>query len=138
ATSADDVERIAASGKIACLIGIEGGVAIEEDLSLLRDFARLGARYMTLTHNETLSWADAATDDSRNDGLSPFGERVVREMNRLGMLIDISHVAPATMADALRVSKAPIIASHSSAFALAAHPRNVPDEILRQVAKNRG
>src|SRR5207342_2589379 len=111
--TADDVERIVKSGKIASLIGIEGGVAIEDDLAQLRAFARLGARYMTLTHNETLAWADAATDDPAHDGLTPFGERVVREMNRLGMLVDISHVSPETMADVLSVTAAPIIASHS-------------------------
>ena len=138
ALSADDVERIAAKGKIASLIGIEGGVAIENDLAQLRSFARLGTRYMTLTHNETLDWADAATDAPKHDGLTPFGERVVKEMNRLGMLVDISHVSPATMADAIRVSKAPIIASHSNAFAIAPHARNVPDDILDGVKKNGG
>ena len=138
ALSADDVERIAAKGKIASLIGIEGGVAIEGDLAQLRAFARLGARYMTLTHNETLDWADAATDAPKHDGLTPFGERVVKEMNRLGMLVDISHVSPATMADALRVSKAPIIASHSNAFAVAPHARNVPDDVLDGIKKNGG
>lgn len=138
ALSADDIERIIADGKIASLIGIEGGVAIEHDLALLRGFYRQGARYMTLTHNSTLDWADAATDDPKSDGLSPFGERVVLEMNRLGMLVDLSHVAPATMADALRVSKAPVIFSHSSAFAIAPHPRNVPDEILKLVKANGG
>src|SRR5207342_1361341 len=125
--TADDVERIVKSGKIASLIGIEGGVAIEDDLAQLRAFARLGARYMTLTHNENLPWADAATDAPAHDGLTPFGERVVKEMNRLGMLVDISHVSPATMADALRASQAPIIASHSNSFAVAPHARNVPD-----------
>jgi membrane dipeptidase len=135
---AADVERIVKAGKIASLIGIEGGVAIEDDLAMLRIFHKLGARYMTLTHNRTLAWADAATDEPRNDGLSAFGERVVKEMNRLGMLVDISHVAPSTMADVLRVSQAPVIASHSSAFALCPHPRNVPDDILKEVAKNRG
>lgn len=138
ALTADDVERAVAQGKIASLIGIEGGVAIEGDLAMLRGFARLGARYMTLTHNVTLDWADAATDDPKSDGLSPFGERVVREMNRLGMLIDLSHVSPATMLDALRVSKAPVIASHSSAFAIAPHPRNVPDEVLKALPANGG
>ena len=138
AYSADDVERIVKSGKIASLIGIEGGVAIEDDLAQLRAFARLGARYMTLTHNVTLDWADAATDTPKHGGLTPFGERVVREMNRLGMLVDISHVSPDTMADALRVSQAPIIASHSSAYAIAPHPRNVPDAILKQLPKNGG
>jgi membrane dipeptidase len=138
ALTADDVERIVKAGKIASLIGIEGGVAIEDDLAQLRAFARLGARYMTLTHNTTLAWADAATGKPEHDGLTPFGERVVREMNRLGMFVDISHVAPATMADVLRVSKAPIIASHSSAFAIAPHPRNVPDEILKRMPANGG
>ena len=138
AFTADDVERIVKSGKIASLIGIEGGVAIEDDLAQLRMFAKLGARYMTLTHNTTLDWADAANDDPKHDGLTPFGERVVKEMNRLGMLVDISHVSPATMADVLRVSVAPIIASHSSARALADHPRNVPDDILKEMPKNGG
>jgi membrane dipeptidase len=138
AYTADDVERIVKSGKIASLIGIEGGVAIENDLAMLRIFARLGARYMTLTHNTTLDWADAATGEPKHDGLTPFGERVVREMNRLGMLVDISHVSPATMADAIRVSKAPVIASHSSALAISPHPRNVPDEILKELPKNGG
>jgi membrane dipeptidase len=138
ARTADDVERIVRAGKIASLIGIEGGVAIENDLAQLRAFYHLGARYMTLTHNTTLDWADAALDAPKSQGLSPFGERVVREMNRLGMLVDISHVSPDTMADALRVSQAPIIASHSGAFAIAPSPRNVPDEILTEVAKNGG
>jgi membrane dipeptidase len=138
AYSADDIDRIVKAGKIASLIGIEGGVAIEDDLAMLRMFARMGARYMTLTHNKTLEWADAATDSPRHDGLTPFGERVVKEMNRLGMFVDISHVSPATMADVLRVSEAPIIASHSSARALADHPRNVPDAILKQLPRNGG
>ncbi len=138
ALSAEDVERIIASGRIASLIGIEGGVAIEEDLAQLRGFARMGARYMTLTHNTTLSWADAATDAPRSGGLSPFGERVVREMNRLGMLVDISHVSPDTMADALRVSRAPVIASHSGSFARCPHPRNVPDAVLKELPRNGG
>lgn len=138
ALTADDIERLARSGKIASLIGIEGGVAIEENFALLRAFYRQGARYMTLTHNTTLPWADAATDAPRSDGLSPFGERVVREMNRLGMLVDISHVSPATMKDALRVSKAPVIASHSSALTIASHPRNVPDDVLKLMPANGG
>jgi membrane dipeptidase len=138
AYSADDIERIVKSGKIASLIGIEGGVAIEDDLAQLRAFAKLGARYMTLTHNKTLDWADAATDEPKHGGLTPFGERVVLEMNRLGMLVDISHIAPSTMADVLRVSKAPVIASHSSARAISDHPRNVPDEILKELPKNGG
>jgi membrane dipeptidase len=138
AYTADDVERITKNGKIASLIGIEGGVAIENSLAQLRAFHALGARYMTLTHNSTLDWADAANDAAKHDGLTPFGERVVKEMNRLGMLVDISHVSPATMADALRVSQAPLIASHSSAFAICPSPRNVPDEILKEVTKNGG
>ncbi|CAN5915526.1 dipeptidase [soil metagenome] len=138
AHNADDVERIVAEGKIASLLGIEGGVAIEEDLSLLRNFARLGVRYMTLTHNSTLPWADAATDEPVSGGLSEFGERVVREMNRTGMLVDLSHVSAATMSAVLDISKAPVIASHSSAFAVNPHPRNVPDEILRRMPENGG
>ena len=138
ARTADEVEAIVNSGRVASLLGIEGGVAIEENLALLRTFARLGVRYMTLTHNGTLPWADAATDEPLSDGLSPFGERVVREMNRLGMLVDISHVAPSTMDDALRVSEAPVIASHSSAYAIAPHPRNVPDAILQRLPENGG
>lgn len=138
ALSADDIERIVKDGKIASLIGIEGGVAIEDDLAELRTFYRLGARYMTLTHNTTLDWADAAVDAPKSHGLSPFGERVVKEMNRLGMLVDISHVSAETMAAVLRVSKAPVIASHSSAFAIAPSPRNVPDDVLRGLHSNGG
>jgi membrane dipeptidase len=138
AYNADDVERITRKGKIASLIGIEGGVAIENSLAQLRAFYNLGARYMTLTHNTTLAWADAANDEPAHDGLTPFGERIVKEMNRLGMLIDISHVSPATMADALAVSQAPLIASHSSAFAICPSPRNVPDDMLKEVKKNGG
>ena len=138
ALNAEDVTRIVKAGKVASLIGIEGGVAIENDLAQLRAFHRLGARYMTLTHNSTLDWADAATDTPKHGGLTPFGERVVREMNRLGMLVDISHVSPGTMDDVLRVSEAPVIASHSSAFAIAPHPRNVPDDILKRLPKNGG
>jgi membrane dipeptidase len=138
ALTAADVERIAGSGKIASLIGIEGGVAIENSLAQLRAFHKLGARYMTLTHNVTLDWADAANDSHRHGGLTTFGERVVKEMNRMGMLVDISHVSVETMADALRVSQAPVIASHSSAYALCPSPRNVPDDMLKLVAKNGG
>jgi membrane dipeptidase len=138
AYTADDVERIHRDGKIACLIGIEGGHAIENSLGALRMFYRLGARYMTLTHSETLDWADSATDEAKHGGLTEFGEQVVREMNRLGMLVDISHVSAETMRDALRVSRAPVIASHSSAYALAPHPRNVPDDVLRSVRDNGG
>ncbi len=138
ATTADDVERIAKAGKIASLLGVEGGVAIENSLAQLRAFGALGVRYMTLTHNTSLDWADSATGSSKNGGLSPFGERVVKEMNRLGMFVDISHVSADTMDDVLRISKAPVIASHSGARAIANHPRNVPDEILKRLPQNGG
>jgi len=138
ALDSDDVGRITAAGRIASLIGIEGGHAIENSLDKLREFHALGARYMTLTHNDTLDWADAATDAPRSGGLSRFGEEVVREMNRLGMLVDISHVSAETMRDVLRVTKAPVIASHSSAYALTPHPRNVPDDVLRELTVNGG
>lgn len=138
ALTADDVLRIRKSGKIASLIGVEGGHSIDNSLGVLRMLYALGVRYMTLTHADTLDWADSATDKARHNGLTEFGEQVVREMNRLGMLVDISHVSAATMKHALRVSKAPVIASHSSAFALADHPRNVPDDVLQLVAKNGG
>lgn len=138
ALTADDIERIFADGRIASLIGMEGGHAIANSLGALRMFHRLGARYMTLTHSRTLDWADAAGDFPRHDGLSEFGEEVVREMNRLGMMVDISHVAPATMRDALRVSEAPVMFSHSSALALNGHPRNVPDDILQLTRDNNG
>ncbi|QDV52054.1 Membrane dipeptidase (Peptidase family M19) [Gimesia fumaroli] len=138
ASTADDIERIHKSGKIASMIGVEGGHSIENSLSLLRVFYGLGVRYMTLTHSDSLDWADSATDDAKNKGLSPFGEEVVLTMNRLGMLVDISHVSPETMEDVLRVSKAPIIASHSSARAIADHARNVPDEILKKMKQNGG
>lgn len=138
ALTADDIERIFADGRIASLIGMEGGHAIANSLGALRMFHRLGARYMTLTHSRTLDWADAAGDFPRHDGLSEFGEEVVREMNRLGMMVDISHVAPSTMRDALRVSEAPVMFSHSSALALNGHPRNVPDDILQLTRDNNG
>lgn len=138
ARSTDDILRIRKEGKIASLIGMEGGHAIENSLGLLRMFYNLGARYMTLTHSDTLDWADSATDDAEHGGLSPFGEEVVQTMNELGMLVDISHVSAETMKDVLRVSRAPVIASHSSAYAIARHPRNVPDDVLKLVAKNGG
>ncbi len=138
AYSSKDIERIRKRGKIASLIGVEGGHSIDNSLAVLRLYSQLGVRYMTLTHSETIDWADSATDEAKHNGLTEFGERVVREMNRLGMLVDISHVSVETMRDALRVSKAPIIASHSSAYSVAKHPRNVPDEILRGIAQNRG
>jgi membrane dipeptidase len=138
ARTAADVERNFKAARISCLIGIEGGHAIENSLGALREFARLGVRYMTLTHWETLDWADAATDSAKHGGLTPFGEDVVREMNRVGMLVDLSHVSDGTMSDALRVSRAPVIFSHSSARALDNHVRNVPDSILMLLAKNGG
>jgi membrane dipeptidase len=138
ARTANDVERIHKQGKIASLIGVEGGHAIEDSLAVLRQLYDRGARYMTLTHSDTLAWADSATDDPQHGGLAPFGEEVVREMNRLGMLVDLSHVSAETMKDALRVSQAPVIFSHSSARAIADHPRNVPDDVLRRVAENGG
>lgn len=138
ALSADDITRIHAAGKIASLIGVEGGHSIQGSLGALRQLYALGARYMTLTHGDTLAWADSATDEPRHGGLAPFGEEVVREMNRLGMLVDISHVSADTMHDALRVSRAPVIASHSSAYGVAPHPRNVPDDVLKLVAENGG
>jgi membrane dipeptidase len=138
AGTVDDVERIAKSGKIASLIGVEGGHSIENSLSVLRQLYADGARYMTLTHSDTLDWADSATDEERHGGLTPFGEEVVREMNRLGMLVDLSHVSVPTMKHALRISRAPVIFSHSSARALADHPRNVPDDVLKLTAANGG
>jgi membrane dipeptidase len=138
ALTAADVERIHRAGKVAALIGIEGGHAIENSLGALRQFHALGVRYMTLTHTSTIDWADAATDTERHGGLTRFGEEVVREMNRLGMLVDLSHVSPGTMSDALRVSQAPVIFSHSSARAIADVARNVPDSILLKVKENGG
>jgi len=138
ALTADDVVRIHKKGKVASLIGIEGGRQIGGSLAALRQFYRLGARYMTLTHNVTLDWADAALGERKHGGLTPFGREVVREMNRLGMLVDLSHVSPATMEDALRVSEAPVIFSHSSARAICDHPRNVPDDVLTALKANGG
>jgi membrane dipeptidase len=138
ARTADDIIRIHKAGKIASLIGIEGGHSIENSIGVLRTYFDLGARYMTLTHSDSLEWADSATDKPRANGLNEFGRSVVKEMNRLGMMVDISHVAPATMHAALDVSAAPIIASHSGAYAVAAHPRNVPDEVLVRLKMNGG
>jgi membrane dipeptidase len=138
ALTADDVTRAFREKRIASLIGIEGGHAIENSLGALRAYYDLGTRYMTLTHNVTLDWADAAGDAPRHGGLTRFGEEVVREMNRLGMLVDLSHVTPETMDDALRVAEAPVIFSHSSARAIADVPRNVPDDILARVKANGG
>jgi membrane dipeptidase len=138
AYTAADVRRIHKSGKIASLIGIEGGHQINDSLAVLRQMYELGARYMTLTHTRNTGWADSATDAPLHHGLTPFGVEVVKEMNRLGMLVDLSHVSPETMQAALAVSEAPVIFSHSSARALVDHPRDVPDDILRLVAKNGG
>jgi membrane dipeptidase len=138
ATSVADIRRAKATGKIAALMGIEGGHAIEDSLPTLREFYRLGVRYMTLTWNNTNNWADAGRGEKKHNGLSDFGKEVVREMNRLGMLVDVSHVSDDTMSDALDVSTAPIIASHSSARALSDVPRNIPDDLLKRIAKNGG
>ena len=138
ALTADDIERIHKSGRIASLIGMEGGHSIDNSLADLRMFYRLGARYMTLTHTANTPWADSANGPAEHHGLTPFGEEVVKEMNWLGMLVDLSHVSPETMEDALRVSQAPVIFSHSDARALNDHIRNVPDAILQQLAKNGG
>ena len=138
ATSPADVVRIFEDGKIASMLGIEGGHAIENSLGALRAFHDLGVRYMTLTHSANIDWADSCCEAPELDGLSAFGEEVVREMNRLGMLVDISHVSPATMHDALDVSEAPVIFSHSSAYEVTDHPRNVPDDVLRRLAENDG
>ncbi|WP_118855791.1 dipeptidase [Sphingomonas mesophila] len=138
ATSADDMVRIHRSGRIGSLLGIEGGRQIGGSMAALRRFHDLGVRYMTLTHNQTTEWADSGTDENKHDGLSPFGVEIVREMNRLGMLVDLSHVSAATAADAIAASAAPVIFSHSNAHALVPHPRNVPDTVLRLLPANGG
>jgi len=138
ARSADEMEAAHKAGKIGSMLGIEGGRQIGGSMAALRRFYDLGARYMTLTHNQTTEWADAGTDEPKHDGLSAFGLEVVKEMNRLGMLIDLSHVAPATMRDAIAASQAPVIFSHSSAAGVNPHPRNVPDDVLRSLPANGG
>ena len=138
ATTADEVERIFRSGRIASLIGMEGGHSIGASLAVLRMFFAAGARYMTLTHSANVGWADSATDTRSVGGLSAFGEEVVREMNRLGMLVDLSHTSPDTMRHAIRIATAPVIFSHSNARALHDHPRNVPDDVLRLLRDNGG
>jgi len=138
ALTADDVVRIHAGGRIASLIGMEGGHSIANSLAVLRQMYALGARYMTLTHWSNTDWVDAATDAPEHDGLSPFGEIVVKEMNRLGMLVDLSHVSSAAMHDVLDVTRAPVIFSHSGAAAINPHPRNVPDDVLRRIPANGG
>lgn len=138
ALTADDMEAARAEGRIASLMGAEGGHSINNSLATLRTLHQLGVRYMTLTHNDTIDWADSATDEPRHQGLSAFGAEVVREMNRCGMLVDLSHVSADTMRDALRVSTAPVIFSHSSARAVCDHPRNIPDDVLAQLPANGG
>jgi membrane dipeptidase len=138
ARTADDIERIHKAGKIACLIGVEGGHMIENSAASLRVFYDLGARYMTLTHWDNIDWADSATDRPEHRGLTTFGKQVVREMNRLGMFVDLSHVSAETMRDALSVTRAPVLFSHSSSFAINPHPRNVPDDVLKQLPSNGG
>ncbi len=138
ARTADDIERIGEAGKIACLMGVEGGHMIENSPAALRVFYELGARYMTLTHWDNIDWADAATDRPEHYGLTDLGKQLVREMNRLGMFVDLSHVSADTMRDALHVTRAPVIFSHSNAYAINPHPRNVPDDVLRLVRDNGG
>jgi membrane dipeptidase len=138
ASGTSDITRIRKSGKIACLIGIEGGHSIDNSIAVLRNYYKLGVRYMTLTHSESLDWADSCSDVAKANGLTRFGEDVVLEMNRLGMLVDLSHVSDDTMKAALKVTKAPVIFSHSSARGVANHPRNVPDDVLKLVKENRG
>ncbi|MDQ3145076.1 MAG: dipeptidase [Pseudomonadota bacterium] len=138
AWTADDLVRIHRAGRIGSMFGMEGGRQINSSMATLRLFYDAGVRYMTLTHNQTTDWADAATDEPRHDGLSPFGVKVVGEMNRLGMLVDLAHVSPATARDAIAASRAPIIFSHADAGALNPHPRNVPDDILRLLPANGG
>jgi len=138
ARTADDIERITRAGRIASLLGVEGGHMVESSPAVVRILHRLGARYLTLTHWKNVEWADAATDVPHHDGLSKFGELLVREVNRTGMFVDIAHVSPDVMRDVLRVSRAPVISSHSDAFALVPHPRNIPDDVLQLLAKNGG
>ena len=138
ARSADDIEAIFARGRVASLIGVEGGHAIQNSLPVLRQFYDLGVRYMTLCHNRTIDWVDSATDAPVHGGLSPFGEAVVREMNRVGMFVDISHVSAEAMRDVLNVARAPLIFSHSSARAINSYPRNVPDDVLARMPDNGG
>src|SRR6185503_54240 len=138
ALTADDIDRIHKEGKIASLIGVEGGYSIEESLKTLEKLFNLGARYMTLTHGDSLSWADSATDAPKSNGLSPFGKDVVKKMNDLGMMVDISHVSAKTMHDAIDVSAAPVIFSHSSALAVADSSRNVPDDVLKRLHEKDG
>ena len=132
--SSSDIKKIVGQGKIASMIGIEGGYSIEESIPMIKIYYDLGVRYMTLTHSKTTKWADSATDKEKHGGLNNFGKKVVKKMNE----VDISHVSVKTMQDVLKVSQAPIIASHSSAYEILPHPRNIPDNVLKRIAKNRG
>jgi len=138
ASTADDIERIVKAGRIASMMGVEGGYSIENEISNLQRLYDEGCRYMTLTHSKSLTWADSATDEPRVNGLSDFGKDVIREMNRLGMMVDLSHVSPETMRQTLAITKAPVMFSHSSARAICDHPRNVPDDVLLLVKQNGG
>jgi membrane dipeptidase len=138
ATTAEGIRQAHKQHRIAVLMGVEGGHMIDDDMRQLRNFAALGVRYMTLTHFKNNNWADSSTDTPAHNGLTPFGKDVVREMNRLGMMVDISHVADKTFYDALEVSKAPVMASHSSVRAIANHPRNMTDDMMRALARNGG
>ena len=138
ALTADDIERIHGAGRIASLLGAEGGHSIESSLAVLRQLYEVGVRYMTLTHSSNTAWADSATDQPAHGGLTAFGRQVIREMNRLGMLVDLSHVSPQTMRHTLDTSEAPVIFSHSSAYAVTPSPRNVPDDVLRRLPENGG
>lgn len=138
ARTAAEVREVMASGRVASLIGVEGAAQIGGSLAVLRNYARLGARYMTLTWSRTIDWADSATDEARHGGLTDFGRDVVREMNRIGMLVDLAHVAPSTMRDALEVTSRPPIVTHSGALSLCSHPRNVPDDVVREIGARDG
>src|SRR5262245_24008371 len=138
ATTAIDIRRAAGARKIAVLMGVEGGHMLNEDLGVLRSFAALGVRYLTLTHSLNTTWADSSGDKPAHNGLTPFGRDVVRELNRLGVMVDVSHVSDKTFYDALEVTRAPVLASHSSMRAIANHPRNMTDDMLRALAKNQG
>ncbi len=138
ATTSAEIRRAKEQGRIACLLGIENGIAIENSIGALRNFYRLGVRYMTLTHFQAHDWADSSTAPARHNGLNEFGKEVVREMNRLGMMVDVSHVSDKTMSDVLDITSVPIIASHSSARAISLHPRNIPDDLLKRIGQNGG
>lgn len=138
ARSAEDIERLADSGRVAVLIGVEGGHTIENSLETLGEFHRRGACYLGLTHTQTIDWADSSTDEARHGGLTPFGEQVVLELNRLGMLVDLAHTSPDVMKQTLRITRAPVIFSHACTHAVAPHARNVPDDVLQLLAANRG